>query len=155
MDNSTLKKTRWASSNTVIDQSRPKKKQKHENKKDNINNKKASEIITIEDEQPPLILDREFEEKYIINLPSGSFKPCGSISRYERLNFIEEGTYGIVTRAKDKITGDIIALKKLKVNRHSSEFCISSLREIAALLRFKHKNIVNLREIVIGNKPSE
>ncbi|KAK8606507.1 hypothetical protein V6N13_030788 [Hibiscus sabdariffa] len=38
---------------------------------------------------------------------------CRSVYEYERLNKISEETYGIVYRAKDKKTGEIVALKKV------------------------------------------
>lgn len=38
---------------------------------------------------------------------------CRSVEAYERLNHIDEGTYGVVFRARDKITGEIFALKQV------------------------------------------
>ncbi|CAN0929258.1 Cyclin-dependent kinase G-2 [Linum grandiflorum] len=40
---------------------------------------------------------------------------CRSVDEFERLNKIDEGTYGVVYRAKDRITGEILALKKVVV----------------------------------------
>ncbi|KAK4402672.1 Cyclin-dependent kinase G-2 [Sesamum angolense] len=37
---------------------------------------------------------------------------CRSVDEFERLNKIDEGTYGVVYRARDKKTGEIVALKK-------------------------------------------
>jgi serine/threonine protein kinase len=39
---------------------------------------------------------------------------CRSIDCYEKLNRIDEGTYGIVWRARDRETGDVVALKQVK-----------------------------------------
>lgn len=39
---------------------------------------------------------------------------CRHVDNYEKLNRIEEGSYGVVYRAKDMATGEIVALKKLK-----------------------------------------
>ncbi|KAJ2860554.1 hypothetical protein GGI22_002684 [Coemansia erecta] len=69
---------------------------------------------------------------------------------YERLNKIEEGTYGIVYRARDLRTGEIVALKHLKLENERNGFPITSLREIHTLLLAKHPNIINVREIVVG-----
>ena len=41
---------------------------------------------------------------------------CRSVENYEKLNKIEEGTYGIVYRARDRQTGEIVALKQLKLS---------------------------------------
>lgn len=78
-------------------------------------------------------------------------RECRHVDCYERLNHIEEGSYGIVFRARDKETGDIVALKKLKLQLSQGGFPVTSLREIHALVNIKHPNIVNVREIVMGN----
>lgn len=39
---------------------------------------------------------------------------CRSVDEYERLNRVSEGTYGVVFRARDKKTGRICALKKVR-----------------------------------------
>merc|ERR1712179_540494 len=66
-------------------------------------------------------------------------------------NRIEEGTYGVVYRAKDKRTQEIVALKKLKMEREKEGFPITSLREINTLLIAQHVNVVTVREIVVGS----
>lgn len=78
------------------------------------------------------------------------FMPSRSVYSYERLNQIEEGSYGIVFRARDKETGDIVALKKLKLDDEKYGFPITALREINALIACKHENVVGIREVVIG-----
>ncbi|XP_063900102.1 cyclin-dependent kinase 11B-like [Zophobas morio] len=76
---------------------------------------------------------------------------CRDVHNYERLNRIDEGQYGVVYRAKDKLTSAIVALKRLKMEKEKEGFPITSLREINCLLRCKHPNIVNVREIVVGS----
>ncbi|CAG8570830.1 430_t:CDS:2 [Paraglomus brasilianum] len=75
---------------------------------------------------------------------------CRSVDNYEKLNRIEEGAYGVVYRARDRATGEIVALKKLKLDKEKNGFPITSLREVKTLLQAKHANIVNVREIVVG-----
>ncbi|KAJ2845655.1 hypothetical protein IWW36_004691 [Coemansia brasiliensis] len=76
---------------------------------------------------------------------------CRSVDQcYERLNKIEEGTYGIVYRARDLATGEIVALKHLKLEQEKNGFPVTSLREIHTLMLAKHPNIINVREIVVG-----
>ncbi|KAI0223408.1 Cyclin-dependent kinase 11B, partial [Massospora cicadina] len=77
---------------------------------------------------------------------------CRSISQYEKLNRIDEGTYGVVYRARDVATNEIVALKRLKILKDSEGFPVTSLREINTLLIAKHPNIVNVREIVVGQE---
>jgi len=64
---------------------------------------------------------------------------------------IEEGTYGVVYRAKVKQTDEIVALKRLKMEKEKEGFPITSLREISTLLKSQHANIVTVREIVVGS----
>jgi serine/threonine protein kinase len=48
---------------------------------------------------------------------------------------IEEGTYGVVYRARDKRTEEVVALKRLKMEKEKEGFPITSLREINTLLK--------------------
>ncbi|KNE89878.1 hypothetical protein PSHT_01166 [Puccinia striiformis] len=70
---------------------------------------------------------------------------------FYRLNHIEEGSYGVVFRARDKDTGEIVALKKIKMDQEKNGFPITSLREIHTLMMARHENIVHVREIVVGD----
>ncbi|KND03667.1 uncharacterized protein SPPG_08910 [Spizellomyces punctatus DAOM BR117] len=74
---------------------------------------------------------------------------CRNVDNYEKLNRIEEGAYGVVYRARDRQTGEIVALKKLKLENENNGFPVTSLREIHTLLLAKHPNIVNVKEIVV------
>lgn len=76
--------------------------------------------------------------------------PSRSVYCYERLNQIEEGSYGVVFRARDKQTGNVVALKRLKLDDEKYGFPITALREINALITCKHENVVGIREIVVG-----
>jgi cell division cycle 2-like protein len=74
------------------------------------------------------------------------------VYNYTRLNHIEEGTYGVVFRAKCNETGGIYALKKLKLEEEKHGFPITSLREVMALMTAgAHENVVGIREIVVGD----
>uniref|UniRef100_A0A9J2Q8E8 cyclin-dependent kinase n=1 Tax=Ascaris lumbricoides TaxID=6252 RepID=A0A9J2Q8E8_ASCLU len=77
---------------------------------------------------------------------------CRNVAEFECLNRIEEGTFGVVYRAKEKKTDEIVALKRLKMEKEKEGFPITSLREINMLLKAgNHPNIVNVREIVVGS----
>ncbi|XP_063468643.1 cyclin-dependent kinase 10 isoform X2 [Symphalangus syndactylus] len=98
---------------------------------------------------------------FILYPPSGFFLPrwsqciklgrCRSVKEFEKLNRIGEGTYGIVYRARDTQTDEIVALKKVRMDKEKDGIPISSLREITLLLRLHHPNIVELKEVVVGN----
>lgn len=76
---------------------------------------------------------------------------CRSVKEFEKLNRIGEGTYGIVYRARDTKTDEIVALKKVRMDKEKDGIPISSLREITLLLRLRHPNIVQLKEVVVGS----
>ncbi|OMO84005.1 hypothetical protein CCACVL1_11044 [Corchorus capsularis] len=83
---------------------------------------------------------------------------CRSVFEYEKLNKISEGTYGVVFRARDKKTGEIVALKKVKIlDRRDAEefgFPVTSLREINILASFDHPSIVKVKEVVVDDHDS-
>ncbi|PSC74284.1 cyclin-dependent kinase G-2-like isoform X1 [Micractinium conductrix] len=75
---------------------------------------------------------------------------CRSVDTYEKLNRISEGTYGVVYRARDRDTGEICALKKVKLEKERDGFPLTSIREINILLSLNHPHIVNVSEVVVG-----
>ncbi|PSR84780.1 Cyclin-dependent kinase [Actinidia chinensis var. chinensis] len=77
-------------------------------------------------------------------------KGCRTVDDFERLNRIDEGTYGVVYRARDVETGEIVALKKVKMEKEREGFPLTSLREINILLSFHHPSIVDVKEVVVG-----
>ncbi|KAL6957948.1 cyclin-dependent kinase [Sarracenia purpurea var. burkii] len=79
---------------------------------------------------------------------------CRSVDEFERLNKIDEGTYGVVYRARDKKTEEIVALKKVKMEKETEGFPLTSLREINILLSFHHPSIVDVKEVVMGGLDS-
>eukprot|EP00890_Picochlorum_soloecismus_P004238 jgi/Picsp_1/4815/NSC_02183-R1_cyclin-dependent kinase g-2-like len=77
---------------------------------------------------------------------------CRSVENYEKLNRISEGTYGVVYRARDLETGEMCALKKLKLDKEQTGFPLTSIREINILLALEHPSIVNVSEVVMGTR---
>ena len=65
-----------------------------------------------------------------------------------------EGTYGQVYKARNKETGEIVALKRVRMDNEREGFPITAIREIKILKILNHKNIVCLKEIVTS-KASE
>lgn len=78
------------------------------------------------------------------------FGQCRDVEDYEKLNRIGEGTYGVVYRVRDTKTRQIVALKKVRMERETDGMPISSLREISILKRMKHPNIVNVIDVAVG-----
>ena len=91
----------------------------------------------------------------LLEFPTSRFGPCRDVELYELLNNIEEGSYGMVSRARAKATGEVVALKRLKMEYTNDGFPVTGLREIQTLMASKHPNIVNLREVVTGGGLNE
>ena len=75
-----------------------------------------------------------------------------SVDAYERLDFIDEGSYGMVFRARDRQTRRIYAVKRIKMDGPGAAFGFptTALREANALKALQHPHIVGLREMVVG-----
>lgn len=100
-------------------------------------------------EEPPKPSVDDILSQFPPYLPA--IQGCRSVEEFHCLNRIEEGTYGVVYRARDKQTNEIVALKRLKMEKEKEGFPITSLREINTLLKAQHPNIVTVREIVVGS----
>ena len=48
----------------------------------------------------------------------------------------------------DKVTGEIVALKRINTEEEENGFPITAIREVKILKALKHENIVTLKEIV-------
>ena len=55
------------------------------------------------------------------------------IDKYEKIEVIGEGTYGIVYKARDTDTGEIYALKKIRLESEDEGIPSTAIREIALL----------------------
>lgn len=69
------------------------------------------------------------------------------MERYEKLEQIGEGTYGIVFKAQDSL-GDIYALKTIRLEAEDEGIPSTAIREIALLKELQHPNIVKLCDVI-------
>ena len=60
---------------------------------------------------------------------------------------VGQGTFGEVFKAKDRKTGRLVALKKVRMENEKEGFPMTALREIRILQLLNHENITNLVEI--------
>lgn len=65
--------------------------------------------------------------------------PC---LQYEKVEKIGEGTYGVVYKARDRITNETIALKKIRLEQEDEGVPSTAIREISLLKEMQHGNIV-------------
>ncbi|KAK3020966.1 hypothetical protein RJ639_046953 [Escallonia herrerae] len=76
-----------------------------------------------------------------------------SVDCFEKLEQIGEGTYGQVYRAREIQTGEIVALKKIRMDNEKEGFPITAIREIKILKKLHHDNVIQLKEIVTSPGP--
>lgn len=62
--------------------------------------------------------------------------------QYEKVEKIGEGTYGVVYKARDKVTNETIALKKIRLEQEDEGVPSTAIREISLLKEMQHSNIV-------------
>lgn len=72
--------------------------------------------------------------------------------KYQKIEKIGEGTYGVVYKAKDTKTGDIVALKKIRLQAEEEGIPSTAIREISLLKELQHKNIVRLLDVIHTSK---
>jgi len=74
------------------------------------------------------------------------------MEKYQQLEKIGEGTYGIVYKAKDKKSGELLALKKIRLEQEDEGIPSTAIREISLLKQLQHPNIVRLYDVVHTEK---
>ncbi|XP_030893061.1 cyclin-dependent kinase 3 isoform X1 [Leptonychotes weddellii] len=67
---------------------------------------------------------------------------------FQKVEKIGEGTYGVVYKAKNKETGQLVALKKIRLDLETEGVPSTAIREISLLKELKHPNIVRLLDVV-------
>jgi len=65
-----------------------------------------------------------------------------AMDRYEKQGRVGEGTYGIVYKAKDRVSGDVVALKRIRLESEEEGIPSTAIREIALLKELQHPNVV-------------
>ncbi|XP_027126521.1 probable serine/threonine-protein kinase At1g54610 [Coffea arabica] len=73
---------------------------------------------------------------------------------FEKLDKIGQGTYSNVYKAKDLITGKIVALKKVRFDNLEPESLKFMAREILVLSKLDHPNVIKLEGLVTSRMSS-
>ena len=61
---------------------------------------------------------------------------------FEKLEKLGEGTFGVVHKARHIETGEVVALKKMRLEGEDDGVPATALREIAILRELRHTNII-------------
>ncbi|OII75416.1 uncharacterized protein cubi_01937 [Cryptosporidium ubiquitum] len=69
------------------------------------------------------------------------------MEKYQKLEKVGEGTYGVVYKAKDS-QGRIVALKRIRLDAEDEGIPSTAIREISLLKELHHPNIVSLEDVI-------
>ncbi|KAL2935591.1 hypothetical protein RDABS01_018709 [Bienertia sinuspersici] len=75
-------------------------------------------------------------------------------STFQKLDKIGQGTYSNVYKARDLVTGNIVALKKVRFDNLEPESVKFMAREILVLSRLDHPNVIKLQGLVTSRMSS-
>ncbi|KAM0687009.1 Cyclin-dependent kinase catalytic subunit [Conglomerata obtusa] len=70
---------------------------------------------------------------------------------YQRIEKVGEGTYGVVYKAREKRTGRIVALKKIRLENENEGIPATTIREISILKTLQHSSIIALHDVIYNN----
>jgi len=74
------------------------------------------------------------------------------IQDFQKIEKIGEGAYGIVYKALEKVTGQFVALKKIRLDTESEGVPSTAMREITILKELEHPAVVELLDVVFSKE---
>ena len=74
------------------------------------------------------------------------------LSKFDILEKVGEGTYGVVYKARDLETRETIAIKKIRFQHEDEGIPSTAVREVSLLKSLNHPNIVLLKEVIYNNE---
>ncbi|KAI8378004.1 kinase-like domain-containing protein [Radiomyces spectabilis] len=69
---------------------------------------------------------------------------------FEKIGQVGQGTYGKVYKVKNCKTGQLMALKRIRMGSEKEGFPITAMREIKLLQKLKHERVVELQQIMVA-----
>jgi serine/threonine protein kinase len=70
------------------------------------------------------------------------------LDRYVKLGKVGDGTYGVVYKARDKVSGGLVAWKKMRLEAEDEGVPRTAIPEISLLKHLTHANIVTLHDAI-------
>lgn len=74
------------------------------------------------------------------------------MDKYQKQEKLGEGTYGVVYKAINTLTGETVAIKKIRLEKEDDGVPSTAIREISLLKNLKHPNIVELKEVLFSKE---
>jgi cell division cycle 2-like protein len=150
----TKKRDRWDSSSSDEDETPIHKKNKSKSISSTNNIRNGTDIAEANKNITKIQGGDSSISQKLLPLHNPLLQGCRSVyDTYDRIARLSEGTYGIVWKAKDLTTQEIVALKQIKFDPQQQQnqgFPVTALREINVLLALSHTNIVTVKEMVVG-----
>ena len=111
---------------------------------------KASVEVTVP--TPPITDSPEHDGLALVVTPipvsQTGQRPPKVTEPFEFLGLVGQGAYGKVFKARERATGALVALKKIKSEHAQDGFPVTGLREVKLLQSLKHDNVVTLCEMI-------
>jgi serine/threonine protein kinase len=79
-------------------------------------------------------------------------KPVSGLDKYQKMEKLGEGTYGVVYKAMNLQTGEFVAIKKIRLEKEDDGVPSTAIREISLLKNLKHPNVVELKEVLFSQE---
>lgn len=76
-------------------------------------------------------------------------KDMSSMNDFIKVEKIGEGTYGVVYKGRNKKTGRLVAMKKIRLELEVEGVPATAIREISLLKELRHPNIVLLEDVLM------
>ena len=74
------------------------------------------------------------------------------VGKYQKIEVVGQGTYGVVYKGRNKETNQLVALKKIKLENDDEGIPSTAIREISILKQMRHPYIINLLDLIHGEK---
>lgn len=72
-----------------------------------------------------------------------------SMEYYTKIEIIEECTYGVIYKGRQKITSQLVVRKKIRLGSKEEDVPSTIIQEISLLKEVCHSNIVSLQDMLI------
>lgn len=90
-----------------------------------------------------------YRERFVTRCFSVLGTPFECPSRYNLVQPIGQGAYGIVCSATDNLTGEKVAIKKIAGIVDNVVDCKRTLREMKLLRHFNHENVISIKDVYV------
>jgi len=95
-----------------------------------------------EDLPPQLSIAPLSLSTHLTNVPGRAAFPSRLLSEFETLQFLGSGGFGDVLKVRNKLDGNIYAIKRILLDAKSRQLNKKITREVKLLSRLNHENIV-------------